>query len=146
MVSQYDIGLEKVLADPECVLIFREFLKDSYSSENLAFIVEVENFKHLWSQGATDDAIKKRANDIFQKYFSTTSQYELNIPGPISEEVKVHHTLVANVSNSSLRTEQHRQSWFFHLQPSATINLQVSGNGQLPTFHPKPSISCIFRR
>ncbi len=77
-----------VLADPELVLLFREHLKGSYSSENLAFIVEVENFKDLWNQGAVSDHIKKRANEIFNKYFSSTSTYELNIPGPLLEDLK----------------------------------------------------------
>lgn len=84
----YDVGLENILADPETVLLFREFLKDSFSSENLAFIIEVENFKDMWSQGADDASIKKRAHEIFDKYFNQQSKYELNVPGPLLEELK----------------------------------------------------------
>jgi regulator of G-protein signaling len=83
-----DFTLDRVMADPDLVLVFREFLKDSFSSENLAFIVEIENYKDLWDQGASDEEIFKRANQIFNKYFSSESKYELNVSGSLIEELK----------------------------------------------------------
>lgn len=77
--QDYNIGLKAILAEPDLVMLFREFLKNTFSSENLAFIIEVENFKNLWSRGVEDEVIKKRAHEIFEKYFSETSSYELNI-------------------------------------------------------------------
>ncbi len=88
MSTSDDWSLDQVMADPDLVLVFREFLKDSFSSENLAFIVEIENYKDLWNQGASAEAITERANQIYNKYFSTKSKYELNVSGSLVEELK----------------------------------------------------------
>jgi len=88
MSDELDVGLHNILAEPDLVLIFRDFLKESLSSENLAFIIEVENFKDLWSNGASPQHITIRANEIYNKYFKTSSDYELNVPGPLLEELR----------------------------------------------------------
>ncbi len=73
-MANSNFGLQHVLADPDFVLLFREFLKGSFASENLAFIVEVENFKDLKKQGTNQTDITRRAKEIFNKYFNSSSQ------------------------------------------------------------------------
>jgi regulator of G-protein signaling len=82
-----EITLQAVLSDPELVLLFRSYLKDNLSSENLAFIVEIENFKEYWNRESNLSLKKKRVQEIYNKYFNVDSKYELNVPGNILQDV-----------------------------------------------------------
>jgi len=67
--------LEQTLADPELCLLFRQFLKDSYAGESLSFWATIESFKEITNQ----DELETRAHDIYEKFFSPKSEYELNV-------------------------------------------------------------------
>lgn len=67
--------LEQTLADPELGLLFRQFLKDVYAGESLSFWATIEAFHEITEQ----EEIDKKAKDIYQKFFSPESDYELNV-------------------------------------------------------------------
>jgi len=72
---------------------FREFLHDQYSHENLSFWLEVEEFRNQKDM----TQVEIRAKEIFRKYFSEESTYELNVPAKtrleIQEKLKTNCTL-----------------------------------------------------
>jgi regulator of G-protein signaling len=104
----FDIGLAEVLAEPDLVMLLRDFLKGSYSSENLAFLIEAANYRESCGSGNAD-TIKKKATKIFDKYFSTSSQYELNIADPVKKEV------TENMKSPSASTFQKVEGSIFKL-------------------------------
>ncbi|ELR25386.1 regulator of g protein signaling domain containing protein [Acanthamoeba castellanii str. Neff] len=67
-------SLLEVLENRELALSFRQFLHKWYSNENLAFWVAVEDYK-----GLPREERKKRADEIYGKYFRPNSDYEINI-------------------------------------------------------------------
>lgn len=67
--------LEQTLADPDLCLLFRQFLKDSYAGESLSFWATIESFKEITDQ----DELEAKASDIYAKFFSSDSEYELNV-------------------------------------------------------------------
>lgn len=70
--------LKEVLKDKELVLLFREFLHECNSAENLAFWLEVEEYKK-----SPENELQARANEIWDKYFNPKSNYELNVEGKL---------------------------------------------------------------
>ncbi|KYQ94238.1 hypothetical protein DLAC_04532 [Tieghemostelium lacteum] len=68
-------GLDQIVQDKNLALIFRKFLYERYNNENFSFWLEAENFKYLTSSSQTKD----RCKEIYEKYFSASSKYELNI-------------------------------------------------------------------
>ncbi|PRP77644.1 regulator of G-protein signaling 7 isoform 1 [Planoprotostelium fungivorum] len=88
--NPYDVGLETILSDEDLVMLLREFMKGNFSSENLAFLIEVEAFKAKFLGCSPDDAkLKNRAAEIYLKYIvDSSSGYELNISGALVNEIK----------------------------------------------------------
>ncbi|EGG20475.1 hypothetical protein DFA_00336 [Cavenderia fasciculata] len=69
------VGLNEIVHNKTLALSFRKFLHERYNNENLSFWLEAENFKAI----DNDNTRLKRSKEIYQKYFSTDSKYELNI-------------------------------------------------------------------
>eukprot|EP01132_Coremiostelium_polycephalum_P000880 gene880-1103_t len=69
------IGLDQIVQNKNLALIFRKFLYERYNNENFSFWLEAENFKHL----SQPNQINDRSKEMYEKYFSSTSKYELNV-------------------------------------------------------------------
>eukprot|EP01117_Protostelium_nocturnum_P016613 TRINITY_DN6617_c0_g1_i2.p1 TRINITY_DN6617_c0_g1~~TRINITY_DN6617_c0_g1_i2.p1 ORF type:complete len:188 (-),score=60.54 TRINITY_DN6617_c0_g1_i2:323-886(-) len=71
--------------------MFRDFLKSSLCSENLAFVVEVEDYRSTFTkvpEEKTGDPNKK-AQSIYSKYINNSaSKYEINLSGVIIQQIK----------------------------------------------------------
>ncbi len=62
--------------------LFRQFLHELYNSENLAFWLEVEEYKKL-----SEEERKDRSQEIYDKYFDPESKYELNVEGKMKKDL-----------------------------------------------------------
>ncbi len=70
-----NLKIEECLRDEKLSVAFWCFMRDQYAGENLAFWVEVEEYKQL----STDLKRLQRGEQIWSKYFKSGSDYELNI-------------------------------------------------------------------
>ncbi|GAM21958.1 hypothetical protein SAMD00019534_051330 [Acytostelium subglobosum LB1] len=68
-------GLEQIIKDRNLALYYRKFLYDRFSNENLSFWLEAENYRLIDSE----ELRMKRSKEIYDKYFNSSSRYELNI-------------------------------------------------------------------
>eukprot|EP01121_Diplochlamys_sp_Union-15-3_P021736 TRINITY_DN8965_c0_g1_i3.p1 TRINITY_DN8965_c0_g1~~TRINITY_DN8965_c0_g1_i3.p1 ORF type:complete len:279 (-),score=47.40 TRINITY_DN8965_c0_g1_i3:779-1615(-) len=93
--SNYLQKLRECLLDPILRSHFRDFLKDSFSNENIEFWLAVEEYK------VTPQAhMPKKARDIYQRYFKVGSKKELNLSASARE------TIARNISNQIGPTSQ----------------------------------------
>jgi len=73
-----------VLKHPQLSILFREYLRSIFCVEGYALFMDVEEYKTL-----TDKAeMEARAKQIFEKYFSADSEYEINVEGALVEMLK----------------------------------------------------------
>ena len=77
MADPAQLTLKDVLCDEELAHLFRDFLHQLHSSENLAFWLDVEDFKQISDN--YPDIRRQRAKRIYQKYFSADSQSQVCI-------------------------------------------------------------------
>lgn len=75
-------NLYEMLKKKDMVYLFREFLHELQSAENLAFWMEIEWFKRLG-----DAELATKGKEIYQKYFDPSSKYELNVDGKLRKEL-----------------------------------------------------------
>eukprot|EP01102_Stenamoeba_stenopodia_P013239 TRINITY_DN426_c0_g1_i3.p1 TRINITY_DN426_c0_g1~~TRINITY_DN426_c0_g1_i3.p1 ORF type:complete len:615 (-),score=120.69 TRINITY_DN426_c0_g1_i3:373-2217(-) len=81
--------LMEILQSSELCLLFRQYLHEVYSSENLTFLLELEDYKSL-----TNDSDKlPRAKEIFDTYLATNSVFELAVD--ISVKTSIERRLFA---------------------------------------------------
>lgn len=85
-------NLYEMLKKKDMVYLFREFLHELKSAENLAFWMEVEWYKRLG-----DPELPAKGSEIYNKYFDPKSNYELNI------DAKLRKELEANMKNGAKR-------------------------------------------
>eukprot|EP01095_Lingulamoeba_sp_RSL-Kostka_P008047 TRINITY_DN2636_c1_g2_i1.p1 TRINITY_DN2636_c1_g2~~TRINITY_DN2636_c1_g2_i1.p1 ORF type:complete len:235 (-),score=69.64 TRINITY_DN2636_c1_g2_i1:667-1371(-) len=77
--------LSDILYDKTLVLLFREYLHSCWSSENLAFWLAVEEYKHLDEN--EDSLLISKAKHILQTYLEEMSERQVNIDGDIRLEI-----------------------------------------------------------
>eukprot|EP01101_Sappina_pedata_P000599 TRINITY_DN1079_c0_g1_i1.p1 TRINITY_DN1079_c0_g1~~TRINITY_DN1079_c0_g1_i1.p1 ORF type:complete len:124 (-),score=36.16 TRINITY_DN1079_c0_g1_i1:365-736(-) len=77
--------LMDILAHPQLSFLFREFLRSNHCDEGYMFFMDVENFRMIQDQSDR----KKEAQEIFDKFFCSTSQFEINIEGADSPETSL---------------------------------------------------------
>jgi regulator of G-protein signaling len=75
-------NLYDMLKNKDLVYLFREFLHQLQSAENLAFWMEIEWYKRL-----PESDIPAKGAEIYKKYFDPSSTYELNIDGKLRKEL-----------------------------------------------------------
>lgn len=91
--------MDDCLRDRQLSFAFWHFLKLLYCSENLVFYLEVEEYKQ-----SEESIIQYRAEQIFQKYFVSGSEYELAYVGDeLSESIKGE---LSNAHTSTFNTVQ----------------------------------------
>eukprot|EP01100_Stratorugosa_tubuloviscum_P001667 TRINITY_DN1377_c2_g2_i1.p1 TRINITY_DN1377_c2_g2~~TRINITY_DN1377_c2_g2_i1.p1 ORF type:complete len:188 (-),score=94.67 TRINITY_DN1377_c2_g2_i1:51-614(-) len=73
-----------ILKHPTLSLLFREYLRSIYSLENLSFFMAVEDYREL----REENEMRKRAEEIFQNFFSPDSEQEVDIEGSLKEMLK----------------------------------------------------------
>lgn len=78
--------LSRILKDSKGRESFKSFLMAEHSEENFLFWEDVERFRNI----ETDDAkvIEKEASRIFQKYFSSDAELEINVPAKLRKKVQ----------------------------------------------------------
>ncbi|KAF2076382.1 hypothetical protein CYY_002339 [Polysphondylium violaceum] len=69
------VGLDQIVQDRNLALMFRKFLYERFNNENFSFWLEAENYKYL----STPTQRCSRSKEMYEKYFSSNSKYELNI-------------------------------------------------------------------
>jgi len=69
------LTLKDVLQDETLAHLFRDFLHQLHSAENLAFWLDVEEFKTIADNYS--DIRRQRATKIFAKYFSAASEVQV---------------------------------------------------------------------
>src|SRR4051812_1672878 len=74
--------LTTVLSDKDSCFLFKEWLKERHSDENLNFWVEVELFK------MDKDISKINAAFIYNKYLDMNAPFPINVDMELREEVK----------------------------------------------------------
>jgi len=73
-----------ILKHPQLTILFREYLRSIFCIEGYAFFMDCEEFRQL-----TDEAdMKAKATEIFNKYFTSDCEYEINIEGALIEMLK----------------------------------------------------------
>ncbi|PRP87959.1 hypothetical protein PROFUN_02696 [Planoprotostelium fungivorum] len=75
-------SLNELVKDRDMVLLYREYLHDLHSSENLSFWMEVENYKNL-----PQEELEVVGREIYDKYISKDSPYEINIDSKMRKQV-----------------------------------------------------------
>ncbi|XP_063818772.1 regulator of G-protein signaling 10 [Pseudophryne corroboree] len=75
--QKWATSLDNLLADPEGVAEFTDFLKREFSEENLLFWLACEDFKK------TEDLekMKKKAKDIYTRFLSSKASSPVNVEG-----------------------------------------------------------------
>lgn len=66
--------LDDTLHDVELAFLYREYLHDVYSSENLSFYLEIEDF-----HSSPEESLKERFNQITAKYVDDNGERQANI-------------------------------------------------------------------
>jgi hypothetical protein len=66
--------LEETLHDLELAFLYREYLHDVYSSENLSFYLEIEDFR-----STPEESLKERFGQIVSKYVDDNGERQANI-------------------------------------------------------------------
>jgi hypothetical protein len=93
-------SVDECLRDRQLSFAFWHFLKLLYCSENLVFYLEIEEFKQ-----SEESIIKFRAEEIFNKYFLSGSEYELTYIGPeLSESILAELPSAHNSIFNTLQT------------------------------------------
>jgi len=74
--------MEQILSDRSLAVCFRIFLHQHFNNENFSFWLEVDQYKKI-----TDaEERSRRAKDMYIKYFTADSKYELNVDAAIKRE------------------------------------------------------------
>jgi len=81
--------LHRIVTEIELAILFRDFCHKHYNNENLSFWLEVEDLK----VEAKDNPSKLSGlvNEIYEKYFTPGSSYELNIES--KEKIKLQNSI-----------------------------------------------------
>lgn len=77
------LSLSDVLLHEDLSLVFREYLHQQQSSENLSFWVEVEDYKTLENENDR----KSRAEKIWDKFLNKSAQTPINIDGSVRDSL-----------------------------------------------------------
>jgi hypothetical protein len=75
--------LRSTLNDVDLLIGFKAFLDKQFCTENLFFWMEVEVYHKI----RDPKPMVHRANEIWHKYFSSESTYELNLPSQFVEDI-----------------------------------------------------------
>jgi len=73
-----------VMNHPQLSVLFREFLRNIFCLEGYEFYREVEEFRVI----EDPEERKKKAVQIFKKFFSEDSEFEINVEGVLIEMLK----------------------------------------------------------
>jgi hypothetical protein len=85
--------MDELFQDPEMLKHFEKLCELEFSIENFLFRVDATEFKKL-----NQTQMLKRAQEIFDTYYGSTSSYELNLTGKTVKGVK--DALLAGIVNS----------------------------------------------
>lgn len=94
------IEFEEIMVDKNYLIVFRDFLKTTFSSENLSFWVEAELFKTC-----PEKKLAETAQQIYDKYFKQDSNFCVNLDDrktleALTTQLKKPHTaMFANAQN-----------------------------------------------
>ncbi|KAI5962446.1 uncharacterized protein KGF55_003522 [Candida pseudojiufengensis] len=69
---------------------FLNYLKTLHCNENLEFILDLNYFITLLTNTTTDSSIKENWINLYKKYFQINSEFEINLPCSLSNQLKLN--------------------------------------------------------
>lgn len=80
--------VEDVLLDDTMYVGFRRFLSERQASENLLFFKAAHNYKQAKKKGLKGNAARQRAEDVYDKYLSASSDSQVTVAAKTLETIE----------------------------------------------------------
>ncbi len=85
--KSYKINLIQVLSHEYSFNSFLEFCKDNKNEENILFWKDINSLKNKFIDDINNPALEGDVRTIYDKYFNGLSNYELNLPAKIKQNI-----------------------------------------------------------
>jgi hypothetical protein len=89
--------LDSVLREKELRDAFKVFCNNEYSFENLAFWLDIEEYKKMCASETALDPLKEQANTVYETYLMNGAQFDVQLPADI---LKVIENTLINSTNA----------------------------------------------
>jgi hypothetical protein len=107
--------LKSVLAHPQALIKFTEFLQREFSIENLQFYTEVQAFKKLDPTASNVKAIKSHSSMIIKIYVAPGCVSQVNLDYKVVDDLIKANTALANGGDIDLNFYDHAADAIFSL-------------------------------
>eukprot|EP01119_Soliformovum_irregulare_P019377 TRINITY_DN6117_c0_g1_i2.p1 TRINITY_DN6117_c0_g1~~TRINITY_DN6117_c0_g1_i2.p1 ORF type:complete len:637 (-),score=160.97 TRINITY_DN6117_c0_g1_i2:1248-3158(-) len=111
-VKDYHAELKRIVSTKKLAVLFREYLHQCFNSENFSFWLEAEEYRNI---DENDPSLPKRAQQMYDKYLSDGTLFEVNLSAKIKKHVS------DNIATPTSKLYQEAQNAIWSLMVSDCV-------------------------